>query len=160
VSYQWYKNGSPIANATSTSYTKLINPSDATESGAQYYCQATVLPPYNTTVSGLTSATGTVTVLPGAIYYTNGLKQEFFANVGRLDVERGNTPAATRLVVDTIMDNPGNYGNNYVTRDSGWFVPTATDYYVFFLACDDDSDLFLSTDGNPANKRLVAQEMA
>jgi len=160
VQYQWYKNGSAIPNATSTSYTRLVNPSDATENGAQYYCQATVLPPYNGAVSGLTSSTGTVTLLPGAVYYTNGWKQEFFANVGRVDVERGNTPAASSLSVLAVPDAPGGMGNNYVTRDSGWFVPPATDAYVFFLACDDDSDLFLSTDGNPANKAMIAQETA
>jgi PA14 domain-containing protein len=161
LGYQWYKNGTAIPNATSTSYTRLVNPSDATENGSQYYCQATVLPPYNTTVAvtSLTSATGTVTVLPGAVYYTNGLKQEFFANAGRTDVENGNMPAANSLTVTTPLDSPGNLGGNYVTRHTGWFIPPTTDNYTFFLACDDDSDFFVSTNGaNPANKVMVAQE--
>ena len=56
------------------------------------------------------------------------------------------------------FDNPGNLGINYVTRDSGWFIPPATDKYVFFVATDDDSDLWLSTDSTMAKKQVIAQE--
>ncbi len=160
TSYQWYKNGTAIPNATGLSYTHLVNPFDAAENGAEYYCKATILPPYNTTITGMNSATGIVTVLPGALYYTNGLKQEFFhsSGVNRALVEAGNVPPATSISRLAALDSNGGLGDNYVTRHSGWFIPPATDNYIFFLACDDDTDLFLSTDNNPAHKQLIAQE--
>jgi len=160
VLYQWYKNGTLIPNATAQSYSHLVNPFDPAEAGAKYYCTATVQPPYNGTVTGMNSATGTLSVLPGAVYYTNGLKQEFFAGGTRLAVERGNVGPATRITRLAALDSTGGMGNNYATRNSGWFIPPATDNYVFFIATDDDTDLFLSTDNNPANKRLIAQEGA
>jgi hypothetical protein len=158
VLYQWYKNGTAISNATATSYSHLVNPSDPAENGAQYHCTATVQPPYNGTVSGMNSATGTLSVLPGAVYYTNGLKQEFFSGGTRIPIERGNVGQATRITRLPALDSNGGMGDNYSTRNSGWFIPPASDSYVFFIASDDDCDLFISTDGNPANKRLVAQE--
>jgi hypothetical protein len=155
VNYQWYKNGSLLAGATSTSHTWLLDGSDA---GAQYSCQATVLPPFNVTVSSLTSSTATITLVPG-IYYTNGLKVEMFTGAtDRTAVEQGNAAPATWIGVMPNFDNPGGYGNDYVSRVSGWFIPPATDYYVFFVASDDDSDLYLSTDATLEHKQLIAQE--
>lgn len=158
VLYQWYKNGTAIPNATSTSYSHLVNPYDSAENGAKYYCVATVQPPYNTVVTGMNSATGMLSVLPGAVYYTNGLKQEFFAGATRTPVENGNVGQATRLTRLATLDSGGGLGDNYTARYSGWFIPSASDSYAFFIASDDDCDLFLSTDNNPANKRLIAQE--
>jgi RHS repeat-associated protein len=45
------------------------------------------------------------------------------------------------------------------SRISCWVVPPATAAYSFYVNSDDESDLFLSTDANPANMRLVAQEL-
>lgn len=155
VNYQWYKNGSLLAGATSTSHTWLLDGSDA---GAQYSCQATVLPPFNVTVSSLTSSTATITLVPG-IFYTNGLKLEMFTGAtDRTAVEKGNAAPATWIGIMPNFDNPGGYGNDYVSRVSGWFIPPATDYYVFFVASDDDSDLYLSTDATLEHKQLIAQE--
>lgn len=40
----------------------------------------------------------------------------------------------------------------------GYFIPPANRNYVFFINSDDHSELWLSTDATPANKRLIAQE--
>src|ERR1043166_1570217 len=76
----------------------------------------------------------------------------------RVGTEQGNVNAASSISIEPALDEPGGYGNNYATRSSGWFIPPTSDSYVFFLACDDDSDLFLSTDSTMGNKRMVAQE--
>src|ERR1022692_4880620 len=153
--YQWYKNGIAISNATGTSLTFLAA---ATDAGAQVYCKATLPAPYNTTVAFLNSATGTLTVASANIY-TNGLKREFFAGVtSRTAVEAGNVGPATSINVRPNFDDPGGYGNNYIQRVSGYFIPPTSDNYVFFVASDDDSDLFLSTDSTAASKVLIAQE--
>ena len=159
VAYQWYRNAAAIPGATSTSYTHLINPYDSTENGAQINCQATIKPPYNGTVSGLQSAVGTERVLPGALMYTNGLKLEFFPNALRQDVEFGNVGAASYLSWVPGLDLNNDNLPDYTRRLSGWFRPDTTTNYVFFVAADDDMDLLLSTDANPANKRLIAQEL-
>jgi PA14 domain len=153
VAYQWFRNGSPVANATNSLHTWLLDISDNT---AQYHCHASLAAPYN----GITldSATATIGVLPG-VYYTNGLRIEMFSGVtSRTAVEVGNVSPAARVFVEPNFDDPGGYGNDYISRVSGWFLPPATDNYTFFTACDDDSDLFLSTDNTIANKRLIAQE--
>ncbi len=155
VSYQWYKNGQLVTNATSTlgKFTFLATPAD---NGAKVYCQATVIPFSSTT---LTSATGTVTVLTGSLTYTNGLKEEMFLGATRGTVEGGAVGKANSVNLLPGFEAAINDGiNNYAHRVSGYFIPPVTTNYVFFVCSDDDSDLFLSTDSSPANKRLIAQE--
>ena len=46
--------------------------------------------------------------------------------------------------------------DNYSDRISGYLVPQVTGTYTFWLACDDDGQLRLSTDENPANVAQIA----
>src|ERR1019366_237783 len=154
--YQWYKNGVAVTNVTGKSFTWLA---EATDNGAQIYCKATVPPPYNTTVSSVNSATGTLSVASGVLV-TNGLKREFFAGTtSRTAVEAGNAPRATSINVRPNFDDPGGYGNNYIQRLSGYFIPPTSDNYVFFVSSDDDSDIFLSTNSIATNKVMICQEV-
>ncbi len=155
--YQWFKNGQPVTNATGESFTWLAQ---AADNGAQVYCVATVPAPYNTSVTTVTSTTGTLTVNTTGIVVTNGLKREFFAGTtSRIAVEAGNCPPATSINVRPNFDDAGGYGDNYIQRLSGWFIPPTSDNYVFFVASDDDSDIFLSTDSTEANKLMICQEV-
>ncbi len=52
------------------------------------------------------------------------------------------------------------YGDNYGVQMQGYFHPPTTGEYVFYLAADDNAQLFLSEDDTPANKRLIAVEGA
>lgn len=49
-------------------------------------------------------------------------------------------------------------GDNYGTRVYGWITPEVGGEYRFFLRSDDGSELYLSTDENPANMELIAFE--
>lgn len=49
-----------------------------------------------------------------------------------------------------------NIGDNYGARTSGWFTAPATGSYYFYVASDDASELWLSTNGDPANKVKIA----
>jgi pimeloyl-ACP methyl ester carboxylesterase len=47
-------------------------------------------------------------------------------------------------------------GDNYGARIRGYICPPQTGNYSFWIASDDRSELWLSTDDNPSNKRLIA----
>ena len=89
------------------------------------------------------------------------VKQEFYSGATRANLESGAyTNSPTKINYLTSFETPSGQGNSYAERVSGLFIPPRTTNYVFFVAADDDSDLFLSTDANPANKHLIAQETA
>ncbi len=156
LTYQWFKNGTALSGATGAIYTKLV---DAADSTAKYYCTATLLAPFNTVVKGAASTTNTIAIIPGAVSYTNGLKSELFSGATLTNVENGATGPANQIYLVPKLDVPGPTLFEYVNRVSGWYIPPATDNYVFFIADDDVSDLWLSTDNTPENKRIIAQEM-
>jgi hypothetical protein len=86
-------------------------------------------------------------------------KQEFYSGATRANLESGtytNAPAFVTYL--TSFETPSGQGSSYAERVSAFFIPPQTANYVFFLASDDDSDLFLSTDTSPANKHLIARE--
>ncbi len=93
-------------------------------------------------------------------FHTNYLKQEFFPDKVRADLLPGGDPGLPASVTFLSTFEVGTLGDNYAQRVSGWFTPAETTDYVFFVAADDDTDLFLSTDADPANKKLIAQEAA
>lgn len=96
---------------------------------------------------------------PAATVFTKGvLKREFFSGATRATVEDGSAGAPTSISVLSAFDAPVGVADNYAQRISGYFTPAKSGDYVFFVSSDDDSDLFISTDENPANKRLIAQE--
>ncbi|HTI70428.1 MAG TPA: LamG-like jellyroll fold domain-containing protein [Candidatus Limnocylindria bacterium] len=59
-----------------------------------------------------------------------------------------------------LAGNPafGPLGDNYGAHIYGWLTPTTGGSYTFFLHSDDASQLWLSTDENPANVVEVAYE--
>jgi hypothetical protein len=155
MTYAWYKNNQLVSsNLMGPQYTFLTTPAD---NGAQIYAIATPQAPYNTL--SVTSSVATLTVNPPSFIYTNGLKREFFAGGSRRNVEIGSVGRATSISLVSAAQLPGGFGDNYADRFSGYFIPPATAAYVFFVAADDDTDLFLSTDSTPANKQLIAQEL-
>jgi ELWxxDGT repeat protein len=55
-----------------------------------------------------------------------------------------------------IFEGPSNIGDHYGTRIRGYLCPPTTGNYVFWIASNDNSELWISTDGNPANKVKIA----
>jgi hypothetical protein len=157
MTYAWYTNGVLVStNPMGPWFTFLTTP-DQNNLPIQCIARVNDNTNYYSSLS-VTSALVTLTVNAGSITYTNGLKQEVFSGVtSRADVEIGNVPPGVIHLV-TAADSPGNFGDNTSRRYSGYFIPPTTDGYVFFVAADDDTDVFLSTNSSPANKRLIAQE--
>ena len=56
----------------------------------------------------------------------------------------------------TIFEIPINTMDNFGTRVRGYLCPPVSGQYKFWIASDDNSELWLSTDANPANKQLIA----
>ncbi|MBO9729776.1 MAG: T9SS type A sorting domain-containing protein [Chitinophaga sp.] len=56
----------------------------------------------------------------------------------------------------TSLEGPTNQADNYGTRIRGYIHPPATGSYTFWVAGDDNTDLYLSTSDNPANSTRIA----
>jgi uncharacterized repeat protein (TIGR01451 family) len=54
------------------------------------------------------------------------------------------------------FDAPMNWANNFGTRMHGYLYPPTTGLYTFWIASDDNGELWLSSDMNPANEVLIA----
>ena len=59
---------------------------------------------------------------------------------------------------DIKKSPPGNVQDNYGWMLEGYLFPPTTGNYCFYLCSDDNGELYLSTDSNPANKKLIATE--
>ncbi|MBC7919961.1 MAG: hypothetical protein H7Z75_02630, partial [Ferruginibacter sp.] len=70
------------------------------------------------------------------------------------DIPLNTTPASSSQL--TSLEAPTNVSDNYGSRLRGYLCAPRTGSYVFWLASDDDGDLYLSTDENPANKQRIA----
>ncbi len=55
------------------------------------------------------------------------------------------------------LETPTNWMNSYGTHIRGYLHPPADGNYTFWIASNDNSELWLSTDGNPANASLIAE---
>jgi hypothetical protein len=108
--------------------------------------------PFIENVAGDTVTTATVPCA-GA----GSIDREKWINVAGRNVQYIplNRPA-DEITVLSSFSAPVNDGTNYGVRVRGYVCPPMTGNYVFFIASDDESQLFLSTDGNPANKRKIA----
>src|SRR5215813_6503113 len=99
---------------------------------------------------GMGVADAAQTFIPGK------LKMEYWQGSGagpfKGDVEAGTAGTPTRITLLNSFEIPVDVAENYSARVSGVFIPPATGDYVFILSADDTADLYLSTDGTPANK--------
>ncbi|MBL9168389.1 MAG: Ig-like domain-containing protein [Verrucomicrobiales bacterium] len=78
----------------------------------------------------------------------------------KADIEAGLAP--TFSTVEPLAEYGANgsneAGQNYGNRLSGWFTAPETANYVFFVSGDDNIELYLSPDTDPANKVIIAAE--
>jgi hypothetical protein len=123
---------------------------------------------YTVTMSRLTTASGDV--LPRSQQFsftyapqgTGSILREYWLNIGTATTVDGltsnanypNNPSGRDLL--TSFEAPTNWADAYGTRIRGYLTPPTTGYYTFWIASDDNSELWLSTDDNPANKVEIA----
>ena len=108
----------------------------------------------NTTGSGAVH----FTVNEGAGCAASGtILREYWSNVSGNEVSRIPVDREPTSINElTIFEGPSNIGTNYGTRIRGYICPPVTGGYNFWIASNDHSELWLSTDDNPANKRKIA----
>lgn len=88
---------------------------------------------------------------------TGSILREYWANVtgsGVSSIPVNTAPTSTSF--PTIFEGPSNIGENYGTRIRGYICAPTTGNYTFWIASDNNSELWLSTNDNPANKQKIA----
>ncbi len=93
----------------------------------------------------------------------NGVFREVYLNIGGgvtvADLTNAaifpNNPSSTNILGDAF-EAPTDIAENYGQRCRALILPPTTGSYTFWIASDDASDLYLSTDENPANRVRVA----
>jgi len=153
--FQWFKGGTAIAGATTNSY--QLPPVTAADNGATFYVIAT------NKVNSVQSSNAVITV--GKLVLVPGAKDEVFDGATRDDVENGSLDGTTPFYLNAMptFEAPSGQVKDgadfpFTQRLSAIFLPSLTGDYVFFIAADDDSDLFISTDATPAKKYQIAAE--
>jgi len=66
-----------------------------------------------------------------------------------------NSPDQTNLLT-TFFESPTDIAENYGQRVHGYIVPPVTGNYTFWIAADDNAELWLSSDSNPASAQRIA----
>ncbi len=126
---------------------------------------------YCVTVSGVLSGAGLeLDPNPTTVCYQSfvvscgfAVQEIYFTGGGVLltDLEASplypNSPSQVRYR-SAIAANTSDEFDNYGTRLSGWIIPPVSGNYTFYLAADDQGDLWLSTDSSPANLVKIADE--
>jgi hypothetical protein len=69
-----------------------------------------------------------------------------------------NNPDITQLL--SVFEAPANVGDNYGARITGVFLPDENGAWNMYMASDDQGELWISTDSNPANVQRIAFEPA
>src|SRR6185312_2953213 len=62
--------------------------------------------------------------------------------------------------IENAFEAPSNFADNYGQRMRALLVPPVTGSYLFWIASDDNSALYLSTDQDPAHKVQIASVTA
>ena len=114
--------------------------------------------PYSSSGIEGRSATYNISVVSGSEQCASGsIVREFWTNVAGNQVSlvpRDRRPTGTEIL--TSFEGPANSGTNYGARIKGYICPPTTGEYTFWIASNDQSELWLSSDDQPSNKVRIA----
>jgi CubicO group peptidase (beta-lactamase class C family) len=154
LAYQWRQNGLSLSGATNAT----LNVSKA---------QLAQLGAYTVVISNagasITSAPAHLLVFAPGRVVGGGLRREVYSgisggSIGDLHYSPNFPDLPSSTTVLASFELPVNSADNYGVRLSGFVLPPTTGDYTFYLSSDDQSVLWLSTDEQPANLRLIAAE--
>ncbi|MCW3075921.1 MAG: carbohydrate-binding protein [Bacteroidetes bacterium] len=88
---------------------------------------------------------------------SGGILREYWANIPGASVSNipVNTPPTSSSQLSSF-EGPTSAGDNYGDRIRGYICPPATGNYTFWIASDDNSELWLSTNDQPSGKVKIA----
>jgi hypothetical protein len=95
---------------------------------------------------------------PPTLVVTSTIRREVWTGVSGTSITSiplTRTPSFTSQ--PTLFESPANYGDNYATRLRGYVHPPVTGYYTFWIAGDDNTELWLSTSDSPTGKVRIAR---
>lgn len=96
-------------------------------------------------------------LLPASVSGGGSIQREYWLGVSGTSVAAiptGTTPSGTNTL--SSLEGPVNWADNYGSRIRGYILVPATGSYTFWLASDENGQLWLSPDTDPANKQMVA----
>ena len=99
--------------------------------------------------------------MSGRTQTTNGVLREVFTGIGGGAVsDLTNNPAfpccPTVESIQPTFEGPSDWADNYGTRMRALVIPPTTGTYVFWIARDDNSVLYLSSTDSPVQKAPIA----
>ncbi|MFD3003694.1 PA14 domain-containing protein [Pontibacter toksunensis] len=147
-SYSWSQVSGPSATLSGASSATLT---------ASNLLQGTYVFRLTVTDDDRATATDDATVTVNPAPSSSPIVREVWSNVSGLSVTAipvNTPPTSTSQLI--LFEAPSNAGYNYGARVRAYVHPPATGNYIFWIASDDQSELWLSTDENPANKQKIA----
>lgn len=106
---------------------------------------------YASNGAGSTSAVITIQVEDSGGQFTRELWTSGVTGAALSDVPWGTAPT-TSDTITSAEDNTTTYGANTGERLRGYFTPTTTGNYYFWLSAANAAELWISNDGEPVNK--------
>jgi hypothetical protein len=96
-----------------------------------------------------------ITTAPACIA-SGTILREYWAGVSGTTVSiPANTPPTSTSQL-TSFEAPTNVADNYAQRVRGYICPPSNGYYTFYIAADNEAELWLSTTDNPSYKQKIA----
>jgi hypothetical protein len=122
----------------------------------------------NLAVAWQTPTNAAITVIPGSVLSpfvpsapicsaSGSILREYWANVTGRDVSTvpvNTTPTSSTQL--STFEAPTNVADNYAQRLRGYICAPASGNYTFYIAADNEAELWLSTTDNAANKQKIA----
>lgn len=94
---------------------------------------------------------------PEACAGTGKIQQERWTGISGTSIASIPVNQTPSSITDlTLFEGPANIGDNYGRRIRGYICPPVTGTYIFWISSNDNSELWLSTDANTANRRRIA----
>ena len=104
-----------------------------------------------------TPSTAVLTITDNDVAPAAAISREVWTGISGNTV--ANIPVGTTPnITDTLpsFEAPTDWADNYGTRLRGYITAPVTGSYTFWIASDDNSELWLSTNDNPVNKVKIA----
>ena len=141
-------SGGPYTSV-GTTITTGLNDNTVTNGTTYYYVVSA------TNALGESANSGEVSVTPTAVVT---IRREFWSNVSGTSITAiPVTTPPTGVEELTALDAPQNIGDNYAARMRAYLKPATSGAYTFYIASDDQSQLWLSTNNQPAGKVKLAE---